>query len=571
MKSAIGTIRRIAAGCARLRTLTAGFGRNRRGNVAIIAALTAVPLISAVGCAVDYSYASMIKTKLQAAADAATLATVSNNSPVVTTAKAMTGNGAVSGGSTYAINFFTADTQSFSGVTDSATVSKSSSTVTATLTFSYSVPTFFMKIIPSFNSITVGGSSTASFTLPTYINFYLMLDVSGSMSFPSTPAEQARLMAVNPDNNLGSPGYPQGCQFACHFSRQGACAQTGNPVHQGPIPAVGHSYSGYVPNPSPGGYCQGFTISRLGTTPTSFTSGTTNTQNGGNVNWTNTPVQSCPNAGTTSCIQLQADAVGAGVNALFAQAIAKEAQTGISNEFQIGIFPFIRHLCTSSAGSNNSCSFGLTSTIGSGSSIQTFAANLANLLDTGQDATLGSGGTHFENALPEMNTFITSVGTGTSPSNALPYVFIVTDGSQDYQWQSGGSWGSENWAASANVPYQNSATTIPQNPASPNNRNDQTTGPNATDWCGTMKARGITIAILYIPYQPITNASTIFNNEDGYANINVGYPSGTDYIPASLQSCASPGFFYTATSPAAITSQLQTMFNQVVSTAHIAQ
>ena len=27
-----------------------------------------------------------------------------------------------------------------------------------------------------------------------------MLDVSGSMSFPSTPAEQARLMAVNPDN-----------------------------------------------------------------------------------------------------------------------------------------------------------------------------------------------------------------------------------------------------------------------------------------------------------------------------------------------------------------------------------
>ena len=566
MKSAIGPMGRIAAACERLRTLAADFGRNRRGNVAIIAALTAVPLISAVGCAVDYSYASMVKTKLQAAADAATLATVSNNSPVVTTAKGMTGSGTVSGGSTYAKNFFSADTQNFSGVTNSATVSKNSTTVTAKLTFSYSVPTFFMKIIPSFNSITVGGSSTASFTLPTYINFYLMLDVSGSMSFPSTPAEQARLMAVNPDNNLGSPGYPQGCQFACHFSRQGACAQTGNPVHQGPIPAVGHSYSGYVPNPSPGGYCQGFTISRLGTTPTSFSTGT-NTQNGANVNWTNTPVQSCPNAGTTSCIQLQADAVGAGVNALFAQAIAKEAETGISNEFQIGLFPFIRHLCSSSAGSSNSCSFGLTSSIASGSAIQTFAANLANLLDTGQDATLGSGGTHFENALPEMNTFITSVGTGTSTSNALPYVFLVTDGSQDYQWQSGGSWGSENWSASANVPYQNSATTIPKN----GSRNDQTTGPNATDWCGTMKARGITIAILYIPYQPITNASTIFDDEDGYANTNVGYPSGTDYIPTALQSCASPNFFYTATSPAAITTQLQNMFNQVVSTAHIAQ
>ena len=571
MKSAIGPIRRFGAACAHLRTVIAAFRLSRRGNVAMITALTAVPLVSAVGCAIDYSYASMIKTKLQAAADAATLATVSNNSPIVTTAKGMSGNGTVSGGSTYAQNFFKVDTPTFSGVTNSATVTKTGMGVTATLNFSYSVPTFFMKVV-GYNNVTVSGSSTASFTLPTYINFYLMLDVSGSMSFPSTPAEQARLMAVNPDNNLGSPGYPQGCQFACHFSAQGACAQTGNPVHQGPIPAVGQKYgSSYIPNPSPGGYCQAFNISRLGTTPTSFTSGTTNATNGGNVNWTNTPVSSCQNPGTTSCIQLQADAVGMGVNFLLTQAIDEEAYTGISNEFQIGLFPFIRWLCTSSAGSSNSCSVGLTSTISSGSTIATFAANLASLLDTGQDPTLGSGGTHFENVLPEMNTFITSVGTGTSPSNALPYVFLITDGSQDYQYESGGNWGSENFTASTNVPYQNSATTLPQNPAPPNNRNDQTGGPNATDWCGTMKARGITIAILYIPYQPIADPSTIFDDEDGYANTNVGYPSGTDYIPPALQSCASPNFFYTATSPAAIQTDLKLMFQQSLSTAHIAQ
>ena len=571
MKSAIGAIYGVAATCARLRTLVAKFGRNRRANVAIITALSAIPLVSAVGCAIDYSYASMIKTKLQAAADAATLATVSNNSPVVTTAKAMSGSGTVSGGSTYAQNFFGSDTQAFSGVTDNATVSKSGMGVTAMLTFSYSVPTFFIRVIPGFNNITVSGSSTASFTLPTYINFYLMLDVSGSMSFPSTPAEQARLMAVNPDNNLGSPGYPQGCQFACHFQAQGACGQSSpsNP-YQGPIPAVGHKYGGsYIPNPSPGGYCQGFTISRLGTTPTSFSSGT-NATNGGNVNWTNTPVSSCPTAGTTSCIQLQADAVGYAVNALLTQANTTETETGISNQFQIGLFPFIQYLCTSSAGSSNSCSVGLTSSITTGSTIANFATTLASLLDTGQNATLGSGGTHFENALPEMNTFITSVGTGTSSSNALPYVFIITDGSQDYQYQSGGGWGSQNYSASTNVPFQNSATTLPQNPAT-GARNDQTTGPNATDWCGTMKARGITVAILYIPYQPITDASTIFNDEDGYANTNVGYPSGTDYIPQALQSCASPNFFYTATSPTAITNDLIAMFEQSLSTAHISQ
>lgn len=561
MKSAIGTVRRVTAACARLQTLAAGFGRNRRGNVAIICALTAVPLVSAAGCVVDYSMASLVKTKLQAAADAASLATVSHNSPVVSTAQGMSGNGTISGGSTTAINYFNANlttaaaSAGYTGLTSSATVARSGLTLTANISFTAQVPTLFMGIV-GIKTVSISGSSTASYTLPTYINFYLMLDVSGSMSFPSTAAEQARLMAVNPDNNLGNPGYPQGCQFACHFSAQGACAQTGDPVHQGPIPAIGHSYSGYVPNPSPGGYCQGFTITRLGTTPASFTSGT-NTQNGANVNWTNTPVSSCPTAGTTSCIQLRADAVGYAVDALLSQASTTEANDGISNQFQIGLFPFIQYLCTSSAGSSNSCSVGLTSNI-TGSTITTFASQLASLLDTGQNSTLGSGGTHFENALSSMNSLISSVGTGSSTSSPLPYVFIVTDGSQDYQYQWNGTWGSQNWTASANVPYQNSSTVFPT--YSPN---DQTGGANATNYCATMKARGITIAILYVPYQPIANPSTIFNDEDGYANANI------QYIPTALQKCASPNFFYTASSPTDIQNALVTMFEQAVSTAHI--
>src|SRR2546423_578224 len=79
---------------------------NARGNVAVITALPALPIISAIGCVVEYSMATTIKTKLQAAADAATLAAVSANSPLVATAEAMTGNGAVSNGATYTQNFF---------------------------------------------------------------------------------------------------------------------------------------------------------------------------------------------------------------------------------------------------------------------------------------------------------------------------------------------------------------------------------------------------------------------------------------------------------------------------------
>ena len=157
-------------------------------------------MMAAIGCAVDYSNASMIRTKLQAAADAAALATVSINSPVIATAKSMTGSGTVSGGSTYAANFFSANLPTgYTSVSPTATVTLTGTTVTAVVSFSTSVSTYFMGIV-GYPTITIGSSSTASYTLPTYINFYLMLDVSGSMSFPSTTAEQARLQAVNPDN-----------------------------------------------------------------------------------------------------------------------------------------------------------------------------------------------------------------------------------------------------------------------------------------------------------------------------------------------------------------------------------
>jgi len=525
---------------ARLRSLIAQFRSNKRGNVAVITALCALPLIAAVGCVIDYTTASLVKTKLQAAADAAALATVSVNSSVVTTAKGMSGNGTVSGGSTFATNFFNANLNAspanvgYTNLTPTATVSLSGTKMTATVSFTAKVPTYFMGVM-GFSNTSVTGSSTASYTMPTYINFYLMLDVSGSMSFPSTAAEQARLMAVNPDNMQGSPGYTQGCQFACHFSAQGACAQTaadGNP-YQGPIPAKGTST-----NPGSGGYCQGFIISRLGTTPTSFASGTNNSTNGNSVNWNNTPVTSCSTPGTTSCIQLRADAVGYAVTTLLSTASASEQ---VTNQYKVGLYPFIQNLYSEVPLTTN-----LT-----GSTITNAAANLASLLDTGANSNLGSGGTHFENALSSMNSLITSVGTGAGSSNALPYVFIITDGSQDYQTQWAGNWSSQNWSSTSAVPYQNSSATIPPNSVT------------STDYCTNIKNRGITIAILYIPYQPIQDPSTIFDNEDGYANANI--PN----IPGALQTCASTNFFYTANTPADINSALLSMFQQAVNTAHI--
>jgi Flp pilus assembly protein TadG len=549
------TVREIAAvASARMRTLTSGFLTNKRGNVAVITAIAAVPLVSVLGCAVDYTMATTIRTRLQAAADAATLAAISYNSPITTTAKSMTGNGVVTGSQTYIQNFFNSnlagspENSGYTGATSSGSATKTGTTVTATISFSAHVPTYFLGIM-GYSYLPVTGSSSSSYTLPGYIDFYMMLDVSGSMGFPSTASEQARLQAVNPDNFNGSNGYPTGCTFACHFAAQGTCAQTNasNP-YQGTYPKAGTTT-----NPGTGGYCQGFIITRLGTTPTSFAAGTYNPTNGKNgVNWTNPQVSSCPTAGTTSCIQLQLDAVGYSITTLLTLANQTETNTAIPNQFRVGLFPFIQNLCYSNVNSSSSCSVGLTTSL-TGSTLNNFASQLANQLDNGQNTTLGSGGTHLENALNTMNATVipNPAGTGTS-SNPLPYLFIITDGSQDYQTQSGGNWSSQNWTANATVPYQNSATVIPPNTVT------------KTDYCTTLKNRGVTIAILYIPYQTIQNPNPNFaSNEDGYANNNI------QYIPSALQTCASPNFFFTASSPTQITTQLQTMFNQAVSTAHV--
>jgi len=157
------------------------------------------------------------------------------------------------------------------------------------------------------------------------------------------------------------------------------------------------------------------------------------------------------------------------------------------------------------------------------------------LLDTGQNSSLGSGGTHIDSSLSDINTLITSIGTGSGPTNTLPYVFLVTDGSQDPQSYWNGSWSGSNHATTLN-----------------------------TAICTTMKNRGITIAVLDIPYVKVNPVNASFaNDEDDAANNNIAN------IPTSLQTCASPGFYYTASSPADIVTALQQMFNQSIITAHI--
>ena len=139
-----------------------------------------LPIVAAVGCAVDYSFATRMKAKLQSAADAASVASISQKSPGYVAAAQMSGDGTVAAGVTDANNVFNGNMNGvtgFTGLTETATVTKTGSRLTSLVTFSANVPVVFMKVL-GYQYLTVTGTSIASASLPLYLDFYLMLDVS---------------------------------------------------------------------------------------------------------------------------------------------------------------------------------------------------------------------------------------------------------------------------------------------------------------------------------------------------------------------------------------------------------
>ena len=557
-----------------LRTYVSGFRRDQRGNVAIIFAIAAIPLISAIGCAVDYSSATRMKAKLQAAADAASIAALSQKSPGFIAASAMAGNGRVTIGETDANNVFDGNMHGINGYTlveRKSTVTKNGIKLAASVEFTADVPVTFLKVI-NYQKLTVKGSSGSAATLPPYLDFYLTLDVSGSMGLPSTAAEQERLGRINPDNWVqyrNSTGIS--CTLACHFEpKNSACKDP--PVTPPAAPAANPAVtSNYHQQYNTNNYCMGYIYSRLGQTalkalidqnstsavpkqkpglpvamlpdlnnkvdgsPNSLIKGNTKSRTD-----SLTAVSACPKDGTDDCIQLRLDAVGAAVNALF-QTAKDEAK--VDKQFRIGLYPFIQKLYSY---------FPLTSDINgsdtNSSTINYAAKNLATLLDTNMNSNLGSGGTHITTALTSVNGLIKggsgAVGDGSTAGTPQPYVFLVTDGAQDNQYKDvpNGSWHGSNQATT--IDKQNTLATVPE--------------------CETLKGRGIIVSVLYIPYQPVSPVVKSFaGDEDTYANNNI------PYIPASLRKCASPGFFYTANAPKDIEQALDAMFKHALQVAHI--
>ncbi len=542
---------------SRLRALVSRFHHDSRGNIAVIFTIALLPILAAIGCAVDYSLATRMRAKLQSAADAAAVASISQKSPGFVSAAQMTGDGSVAAAVIDANNIFNGNMSAIAGFSNlvlTSTVTKTGIKLASNVQFSAQVPVVFMKVL-GYQTLTVTGYSKASASLPPYLDFYLTLDVSGSMGLPSTSAEAVRMQSINPDNFVQ---YPTGCTLACHFAPlKSACVDPPVTAPTAPPRNPPITTTSYTQQYNTNNACMGYAYSRVSQTalstlinkatsssypkqvpglPVQMLSGLPASLNT-DPNFGLAAATSCPSPGTDGCIQLRLDAVGYAVTQLFITANASEK---VASQFRIGLYPFITDIDKNYAS--------MTSTINGSSStpgtINYAAANLASELDTNLNSTLGSGGTHIDNALHSINKLITSVGDGSASTKTQPFVFLVTDGAQDNQYKDvpNGSWHGSNHATVLTDTANNSYPTI----------------------CTTLKNRGIIVSVLYIPYQQISPVNASFaGDEDDYANNNI--PN----IPPSLKGCASPNFFFTANTPADITSALNAMFQQSLITAHI--
>jgi len=174
------------------------FGHQQSGSVAIIFGLTIIPVILAIGAAVDYSFTFTVKTKLDSALDAAVLSAVDRD------AMSRTANAAQSS----ARDIFKAQATTVKNAsirTVSAKVTDNSTSRTAVVSYKASVPTAFMGLV-GIKNIAIQGTSNATNGFPTYIDFYVVLDNTPSMGVGATAADVNTMIANTSDQ----------CAFACH-------------------------------------------------------------------------------------------------------------------------------------------------------------------------------------------------------------------------------------------------------------------------------------------------------------------------------------------------------------------
>ncbi len=197
-----------------LRAMMRRFSRDRKGNVAIIFALSLIPAVFLTGMALDFTTAIRKRALLNAAADAAALAAVTPSMMGQSANKAKTA----------ATNIFDGMASAVTGLSynnPTVTVASSNGGLTRTVTVSYTAgSTNAFPSVLGQTAWTISGSSQSTSSTSPNIDFYLLLDNSPSMNIAATTSGITTMVS-----NTSAQG---GCAFACHETNP-AADNLGNP------------------------------------------------------------------------------------------------------------------------------------------------------------------------------------------------------------------------------------------------------------------------------------------------------------------------------------------------------
>ena len=485
------------------------FAKDTRGNVAMMFGFMAVPIIFVTGMTIDYSVASRVHTKLNAAADAAALAAVTPSMMAKTDAQAVTA----------AKNMFTA---LMSGMT-SLQYDPNGVTVTPThpngnmnmrdVTVEYvEQSTNIFGGVLGAPTIQVHGIATARASVAPNIDFFMLLDTSPSMAIPGTVAGINQMVALTKVPANGAPGQDggNGCAFACHQAQ----TNVGDPAN----------------NPKVNGMqVDNYQLAKMQNPP----------------------------------IVLRADLVQSAMSQLTTTANNSENNSSLPVKpiyrFAVNTFDESTRTIMGDTTSNppyvvpiGKPSGNYVSAWGTASSKMVVQQMWQNGTDCKLDAakqviypcTVGNGNgdtnTNFDLALSTINGQMPNPGNGTNVAGDKPQeiLFLVTDGVED-EYIPGVSRSS---GGSANRSQQPLNTPIYQQ-----------------NYCNTIKARNIKIAILYTTYFPLP-ANWWYTNTVAPWVSQVG--------PA-LQACASTGLYFEVAVGEDIGGALSSLFQQAIQSAHL--
>ena len=181
------------------------FATDRKANVAIIFALTMVPIIFLLGMTLDYTLALRKREQLNAAADAAAIAAVR---PAMLTQT----DKAVVQATAEAVFAAKANLPGLAAVpTPTVTVTDSGLARTITVAYTAESVNNFPGVLGK-QTWQVAGSATAKASSAPNMNFYLLLDDSPSMALAATQTDIDNMIVATKNQ----PSYARNCAFACH-------------------------------------------------------------------------------------------------------------------------------------------------------------------------------------------------------------------------------------------------------------------------------------------------------------------------------------------------------------------